>query len=119
MLISLLLVGCLAAPAEVSVDSDTITLGKLIPFQAGDARATIPFGHAPNPGLARRIFKQDILAKLQAAGLPADDLDLPESVLVRRLAQGLDEERVSEAVLKAFTQAYPGANIEITSVEIP
>ena len=118
-MITLLLLCCLAAPAELSIDADTITLGKLIPFPEGDSRAAISLGYAPNPGLGRRIFKQDILAKLQAAGLPSGDLDLPEFIMVRRPAQGLDEERVTQAVLDAFVRQYPDANIEIVSVEIP
>ena len=119
MITVLLLACCLAAPAEVVVDTDTISLGALIPFSANDSRASIPFGYAPNPGLSRRIPKYEILAKLNAAGLPVDDLQLPEFILVRRNAAGLDRDQVTRAILDAFTKQYPEANVEILSVELP
>jgi flagella basal body P-ring formation protein FlgA len=116
---ALLLACCLSAPAEVVIDADTITLGALIPFASTDARASIPLGYAPNPGLSRRIPKYEIVGKLTASGLPADDLQLPEFILVRRNAAGLDRDQVTRAILDAFTKQYPAANVEITSVELP
>ncbi len=120
MLISALLLALtLSAPAEVSIDSDTITLGALIPFPSNDARASLPLGFAPNPGLSRRIAKYEITGKLSAAGMPVDDLQLPEYILVRRAAAGLTRDQVTRAILDAFTKQYPNANVEITSVEMP
>ena len=120
MLISaLLLACCLSAPAEVVIDSDTVALGALISFPSTDGRAFLPLGYAPNPGLSRRIAKYEIVSKLAAAGLPVDDLQLPESILIRRRASGLDRDQVTRAILDAFTKQYPGANVEITSVELP
>ena len=119
MIAVLLLVSVLSGPADVTIDSDTISLGALIPFSASDARAAISLGYAPNAGLARRIPKYEILQKIAAAGLPADDLQLPEFILVHRRASGLDRDQVTRAVLNAFTKQFPNANIEITSVDIP
>jgi len=116
---ALLLALTLSAPAEVTIDSDSITLGALIPFPSNDARAPLPLGYAPNPGLSRRIAKYEITGKLTAAGLPADDLQLPEYILVHRAAAGLDRDQVTRAILDAFTKQYPNANVEITSVELP
>jgi flagella basal body P-ring formation protein FlgA len=109
----------LSAPPEVTVNTDTITLGALISFGASDPRAAIPLGYAPNPGLARRFMKDELLAKISAAGFSTTDLQLPESVLVRRFAQTLDTDRVIRAVRDAFVRQYPQANIEILSVDIP
>jgi len=72
-------------------------------------------GYAPNPGLARRIPKYEIIRKLNTANLPVDDLQIPESILVQRRAVGLNREQVTRALLDAFTQRYSGANIEITN----
>jgi flagella basal body P-ring formation protein FlgA len=119
MLLGFLLFCCLSAPAEVSVDSDIVTLGSLIPFPPGDPRAAISLGYSPNPGLGRRIYKQDIFAKLQAAGSEIGDLSLPDSILVRRTSQNIDKERVTQAILEAFIRQYPDANIEILSVDVP
>ncbi len=119
MLAAFLLTCCLIAPPDVTVDSDTIRLGALIPFPAGDPRAAISAGYAPNPGLARRIAKYEITGKITAAGLSVDDLQLPDSILVHRLAASLDREQVTRAVLDAFLKQYPDANIEITSIELP
>jgi len=116
---ALLLTCCLSAPTEVVVDSETITLGALIPFPASDARAALPLGFAPNPGLARRIPKFEIIQKLNGAKLPVDDLQIPESILVQRRAVGLNRDQVTRALLDAFTQRYSGANIEITNIELP
>jgi len=116
---ALLLTCCLSAPSEIVIDSDTITLGALIPFPASDARAPISLGYAPNPGLARRIPKYEIIRKLNTANLPVDDLQIPESILVQRRAVGLNREQVTRALLDAFTQRYSGANIEITNVDLP
>jgi flagella basal body P-ring formation protein FlgA len=101
------------------IDADTITLGALISFPSTDGRGSLPLGYAPNPGLSRRIAKYEIVGKLTAAGLAVDDLQLPESILVRRRASGLDRNQVTRAILDAFTKQYPGANVEITSVELP
>jgi flagella basal body P-ring formation protein FlgA len=116
---ALLLALTLSAPAEVTIDSDTITLGALISFPSNDARAALSLGYAPNPGLSRRIAKYEITGKLTAAGMAADDLQIPEYILVRRTATGLDRDQVTHAILNAFTKQYPDANVEITSVELP
>jgi hypothetical protein len=58
MIAALLLACCLAAPADVTVDTETLTFGSIIPFANGDARASIGLGYAPQPGLARRLLKQ-------------------------------------------------------------
>jgi flagella basal body P-ring formation protein FlgA len=119
LIIALLLLSILSAPADVTIDADTISLGALIPFPAGDSRASISLGYAPNPGLARRIPKSEILTKLAVAGKSADDLQLPESILVRRRAAGVDRDQVMKAILDAFIKRFPGANLEINNVEIP
>ena len=119
MIALLLLLSVLSAPADVTIDSDTISLGALIPFAASDARAAISFGYAPNPGLARRIAKYEILQKITAAGLPTGDLQLPESILVHRRAAGVDRDQITRAILNALTKQFPNANIEITGVDIP
>lgn len=119
MFAALLLACCLAAPADVTIDSNTIQLGSLIPFPASDPRAAISLGYAPNPGLARRIARHEIAGKITAAGLAIDDLQLPDSILVHRRAASLDRDQVTRAVLDAFTRQYPNANVEITSIEIP
>ena len=115
----LLFACCLSAPADVTIDSDTISLGLLIPFSSSDARASISMGYAPNAGLARRIQKYEIVSKLTAAGLRTDDLQLPDSVLVHRRAEDVNRDQVTRAILDALTRQFPGANVEITGVEIP
>lgn len=119
MFVVLLLACCLSAPANVTIDSDTIALSALIPFPPSDPRASITVGYAPNPGLARRIAKYEIVNKITAAGLAADDLQLPDSILVHRRAASLDRDQVTRAVLDAFMKQFPDANIEILSIEIP
>lgn len=114
-----LLLAALAAPADVTIDADTITLGALIPLSAGDSRASILLGYAPNPGLARRIVKSDILNKIALAGQSAEDLLLPDSILVHRRAAGLDRDRVRQAILDALIQRFPEANVEVGSVDLP
>jgi flagella basal body P-ring formation protein FlgA len=119
VLVALLFLSMLSAPAEVTIDTDTISLGALIPFHDGDARATISLGYAPNPGLARRFTRADILSKVTAAGKPIDDLQLPESILVHRRANGLDHDQVTKAILDAFVKRFPDADIEITNIDLP
>ena len=115
----LLFACCLSAPADVTIDSDTISLGALIPFSSSDPRASISMGYAPNAGLARRIQKYEIVSKLTAAHLSTDDLQLPDSILVHRIAADVNRDQVTRAILDALTRQFPGANVEITSVEIP
>ena len=119
MMIALILACCLAAPPEVSVDSETLTFGSVLPLPASDQRASISLGYAPNPGLARRFTKQDFIARLKAAGAQSDDLQLPESVLVRRASQMLDADIVRKAVTEAFRKQYPDGNTSILSVDVP
>ncbi len=117
--IVLVLLCCLTAPAEVAVDKDTLVLGDLIEFPSGDARASLPLGYAPNPGLARRLHDYEILGKLRVAGLPTDDLKLPDSVLVRRASRSLDTARVHEIITGLFVQRFPDARIEILELTVP
>jgi flagella basal body P-ring formation protein FlgA len=115
----LILTCCLSAPPEVTINTDSIVLGELIPFGASDQRATISLGFAPNPGLARRFQKDELLAKIIAAGFTTADLQLPDAVLVRRSSQTLNNEQAIHAVRDAFIRQYPLANIEVLSVDIP
>ncbi len=109
----------LTAPAEITIDSDTIVLGALIPFPAADPRSSVSLGYAPNPGSARRIPQYEIINKLSAAGLTTNDLQLPEAILVHRKASALDQDQVSRAVLAAFMKKFSNANVEITGIEVP
>src|SRR5207249_1795473 len=79
----------------------------------------VAMGYAPNPGLARRVPRHEIAARIQAAGLAADDLQFPESILVRRRSASLDDQQVRQAVMTAFIKQFPEANIEVASVDIP
>ncbi len=115
----LLLSCCLNAPLEVTLDADTLTVGAVVPLPASDTRSAVSLGYAPNPGLARRIQRFEIVAKIQAAGLRADDLEFPESILVRRRSETLDPHQVKQVVLEAFSRQYPNANVELTSVDTP
>jgi flagella basal body P-ring formation protein FlgA len=115
----LLLASMLSAAPDITIDSDTISLAALIPFSASDARASISLGYAPNPGLARRVARTEILNKITAAGMATNDLQLPESILVHRRAVGLDHDQVTRAILNALVKQFPDANIEITNIEIP
>lgn len=119
MIAALFLLFVLSAPADVTIDAENILLGALIPFSSADPRASISLGYAPNPGLARRVVKSEILNKIAAAGLAVDDLLLPDSILVHRRAAEMDRDQVTQAILDAFTRRFPGANIEITNLDIP
>ena len=101
------------------MNADTLSVGVILPLPASDPRATVGLGYAPNPGLARRITRLEILSKIRAAGMAVDDLQLPETILVHRQAGALDGEQVRQAVLTAFVRQFPGANIEIVSVDTP
>jgi flagella basal body P-ring formation protein FlgA len=115
----LILTCCISAPPEVTISTDSITLGELIPFGGSDPRSTISLGYAPNPGLARRYLKDELLAKVIAAGFSTQDLQLPDTILVRRQSQTVDREQAMHAVRDAFVRQYPSANIEIVSIDIP
>jgi len=119
LIAALILLSALSAPADVTIDAENILLSALIPFSSSDPRASISLGYAPNPGLARRIGKSEILNKIAAAGMPVDDLQLPDSILVHRLAGEIDRDRVTRAILDAFTKRFPDANIEITNIDVP
>ena len=115
----LLLACCLNAPLEVVVNTEGITLGQVIPLPGTDPRSAIPLGYAPNPGLARRVPRQELTGRIQAAGFTADDLQFPESILVRRRSVALDAQQVRQAIFTAFAKQYPTANIELLGVDMP
>jgi flagella basal body P-ring formation protein FlgA len=119
VIIALLLACCLSAPTEVTIDSDTVTLGSLIRFPAGDARAALFLGAAPQPGLGRSYIRQELIAKVRTAGLAIDDLQLPETVIVRRKSQSIDPALVSQLVREAFAKQWPDADITIVSFDNP
>lgn len=115
----LVLACCISAPPEVTINTDSITLGELIPFHANDSRAAIQLGFAPNPGLARKFLRDELLTKITNAGLTTDDLRLPDAILVRRQSQSLDHNQVTRTITDAFVRQYPGANVQVTSVDVP
>lgn len=119
MIAAILLACCLSAPADVTVDTEKLTLGDLIPFPEGDSRAAIALGYAPQPGIARRFLKPELLGKITAAGLKTADLELPEAVLVRRKAQMLDAELVKSVVEQAYARQFPNAAVNVLSVDVP
>jgi flagella basal body P-ring formation protein FlgA len=119
LIAALFLLTIISAPVDVTIDAENILLGALIPFHNTDPRASISLGYAPNPGLARRVLKSEILNKITVAGMAADDLQLPDSILVHRRAAEIDRDQVTRAILDAFTRRFPDANIEIMNVDIP
>ncbi len=119
MIAALLLACCFAAPADITVDTETLTLGTIIPFPGGDSRASIGLGYSPQPGNARRFLRPELIAKIATAGLKTDDLEIPESILVHRKAKILDAERVKAAVKQAFARQYPNAEVNVVSVDVP
>jgi flagella basal body P-ring formation protein FlgA len=116
---AIVLACCLAVPADVTVDTDKLTLGDIIPFPEGDSRASIALGYAPQPGVARRFLKAELLGKITASGQKTADLELPDSVLVRRKAQMLDAGLVKSVVEQAFARQYPNAAVNVLSVDVP
>lgn len=106
-------------PTEVMLDADMIRVSDIVTLAQSDPRGAVSLGYAPAPGLARRIARYEVVAKLQSAGFPSDDLEIPDSILVRRRAVGLDRDQVMQAVLDAFVRQYAGANIEIISIDVP
>jgi hypothetical protein len=119
MLTLLRLTCCLSAPLEVTVDTEALTLGQIVPIPPTDARSSVAIGYAPSPGLARRISRQEIGARIQAAGLSADGLEFPESILVRRRSVALNSPQVRPAVLTAFVRQFSNANLDLLSVDVP
>jgi flagella basal body P-ring formation protein FlgA len=120
MLALLLLTCCLNAPLDVNVDTETLTVGAILPIPSSDPRAAVGLGYAPNPGLARRVARQEIIAKIQAAGQRTDDLEFPESILVHRRSKSLDPQLVKQTVMEAFVRKFPpDATIELISVDTP
>jgi hypothetical protein len=69
-------------------------------------------------GLGRSFSRQELIAKVHTAGLPIDDLQLPESVMVRRKSQGLDT-LGRRSRQDAFARQYPDADIRIVSIDTP
>src|SRR5262249_13575813 len=116
MLISLLMVCCLNAPAEVSLDSDSVVAGAILPLPASDPRAAVNLGRAPAPGLARRIPNSEIASRMRSAGFSTLDLQLPESILVRRESGAVNPEVARDAIRQAFERRFPSARIELTDV---
>jgi flagella basal body P-ring formation protein FlgA len=119
MLLTLLMTCCLNAPAEVTLDADVIAVGSILPLPAADPRSAVALGRAPAPGLARRIPSYEILSKIKAGGFGVDDLQVPESILVRRRALTLGAQQARQAVLEAFTRKFPGARVELLQMELP
>jgi len=94
-------------------------LGAMMEFLSGDPRASLSLGASPQPGLGRSFSRQELIAKVRIAGLLTDDLQFPESVMVRRKSQGLDRGTVAALVQDAFARQFPDAEIDIISIENP
>jgi len=118
-MIAILLACCLTAPADVTVDTETMKLGAIVGFTSGDPRASISLGTSPQPGLGRSFSRQELMGKIHSAGMPTDDLQIPDSVMVRRQSQKLDSSAVGALVQDAFSRQFPDAEINIISIEIP
>jgi flagella basal body P-ring formation protein FlgA len=116
MLLSLLMVCCLNAPPEVTLESESIVAGAILPLPASDPRSAVSLGRAPEPGLARRIPNSEIVSRIRAAGFNTADLRLPESILVRRKSGAVSAEEARDAITQEFERRFPTARIELAEV---
>jgi len=118
MLLTLLLLCCVGS-AELTLDTETITVGAVLQLPSSDPRAVLSLGRAPAPGLARRIPGYEVAGRIKVAGLSSEDLAIPGSILVRRKAESLDKEQVRHVVLDTFVRRFPEAQIELVQFDVP
>jgi hypothetical protein len=76
-------------------------------------------GYAPQPGLARRFLKLELIAKITTAGLKTDDLEIPESVLVHRKRKFSKRNRRGPPSSRPSRRQYPNAAVYIISIGVP
>ena len=115
----LMLSCCLNMPLDITVDTEMLRAGNVLPLPQSDARRAVDLGYVPGPGLARRLSRLEIVTKIQNAGFATDDLQLPESILIRRQARTLDPEEVRQAIEQAFKKQFPTAAVTLINADAP
>jgi flagella basal body P-ring formation protein FlgA len=113
VLVSLALAVALVAPSiaavvRIELPSDRITAGDLrvaIP-QMDQADADAVLGHAPLPGVERRVSRAELLRWAEDLGLQMEAGSLPEAVVFSRRMRRVERDQVRELVVQGLARRY-------------
>ncbi len=113
---TLLLVATLALPERAAaepnkrIDGATLTLGALV--DVAPELADVDLGAAPPPGQSRLVSREEMLRRIQDAGLDAVSVKLPPAVRVTRSSFRLSPKELVELTRPALAGSLPkGARI--------
>ena len=120
VLVSLVLAFMLASLSfarvvRIELPSDRIQAGdlaKAIP-QMMEVDASVVLGHAPLPGIERRVSRGELLRWAEGLGLEMEAASLPEAVVVSRKMRRLAGDQVRELVVQSIAERYRVAPVRI------
>jgi hypothetical protein len=102
-----------------SVSGSRVELGE-IAERAPARLAELDLGSSPQPGQTRLITREEVLRRIQQAGLSAGDLELPEAVRVTRPFEHWSTLELAERARPAIQQALAkGARLERVVARLP
>lgn len=103
---------------RICVESENVTLADLVPG-APTGWAKVNLGRAPSPGRERTLSRAWVRQKAGLVGAQ-DEIQVPDEVVLTRPGQGVDRERLVEAVRSALEpRVGSGEAVRVVSVGLP
>jgi flagellar basal body P-ring formation protein FlgA len=114
---------CLHLRQHVQLDSVTMTLADLLPDSASASlrkeAATVPLGSAPQPGMTRILYRQQLQFVLRDHGAMLRRLALPDEIAVERVHHALTRQEVIRAIQEAVgsQRDLAGQSLDLQDVQ--
>ena len=112
---------------EATIKSDVIKLGDIAQISADEKSERlkqISLGYAPNVGILREIYREQVAFAITAAGISANEysLEAPSKIVVRRASQVVAEHLLRQAVEAAIQKNMPAdesVKVNILRLDVP
>lgn len=113
--------------AETVIENEQIILGDIAEISGVKHNAerlrSISLGYAPNIGMVREIERDRIKLMIAAAGFSSKEffLNSPESVIVRRAGQEINQIQIRESIEKTILEQFEKSevSVRILRIEVP
>lgn len=114
--------------AEITVTKDKLKLGEIADITASEEKIeeileNVSLGYSPQVGLVREISRDKVKLAIASAGVPNNQiqLDMPESIIVRRASQEIDLEVIRQEVerISLSDLEASGATARLVRLDLP
>jgi flagella basal body P-ring formation protein FlgA len=110
--------------AETVIENEQITLGDIAEISGIEKNTnrlkSISLGYAPNIGMVREIERSRLKLMIAAAGFSSKEFSLnsPESVIIRRAGQEINQIQISESIEKTILEQFEKSEVSVRILQI-